>query len=317
MLFVAACSLPTPGPAPTLRVSSEAAEPFAAGGMSVTPTSSPGRTAVAAPVSAAKPCAGAPPPAQWQHVIWIWFENKASASVVGSSSAPYLTGLARQCASANDYHGVAHPSLPNYLAATSGSTQGVTDDAGPSAHPLAGASLFSQVSAAGLEWRAYNEAMPAPCALDPSGTYAVKHNPAAYYTQLRAECRRWDVGLDQLSSDLATDRLPAFSFITPNLCNDMHDCPVATGDSWLRAMLPALLGSAAFARGDTAVFVTWDEDDGSHDNRVPLLVIAPSVAPATSITARLDHYSLLRTTEQMLGLAPLGNAASAKGIPGL
>lgn len=318
--LLAACGGPAPAPESPEPSSSTSAgttsgsptNPAAPSAAGATPTS-----ASAVPVTAVHPCVAAPPPTQWQHVIWIWFENKASASVVGSSSAPYLTGLARQCASANDYHGVSHPSLPNYLAATSGSTQGVTDDAGPSVHPLAGPSLFSQVSAAGLEWRAYNEAMPTPCAAESSGTYAVKHNPAAYYTDLRAECRRWDVGLEQLTADLSSDRLPAFAFVTPNLCNDMHDCPVATGDAWLRGMLPALLGSTAYRRGDTAIFVTWDEDDGSHDNRVPLLVIAPSVAPATSITAKLDHYGLLRTTEAMLGLAPLGDAASATAIPGL
>lgn len=319
--LLAACGASAPAPGvPTSAATS-------AGPTSGGPTSPGAPTAPAAgaatagvatvPVTAAHPCVGAPAPAAWRHVIWIWFENKASSSVVGSSSAPYLTGLAAACASATDYHGVAHPSLPNYLAATSGSTHGVTDDAGPSTHPLPGSSLFSQVSAAGLPWRAYVEGMPAPCSSASAGGYAVKHNPAAYYTDLRADCRRWDVGLEALSADLATGDLPAFAFVTPNLCHDMHDCPVAAGDAWLSGMLPALLGSAAYARGDTAVFVTWDEDDGSHTNTVPLLVIAPSLVPGTTIGRRLDHYALLRTTERMLGLPPLGNAASAAVIPGL
>jgi hypothetical protein len=296
----AATSVPT-APAATAQT---AAVPAAG-----TPTTAGGITSA----TATRPCVGAPAPAAWRHVIWIWFENKPATSVVGSSSAPYISGLAAECASATDYHGITHPSLPNYVAATSGSTHGITDDAGPAAHPLSGESLFSQVAAAGAQWRAYNESMPGPCAPVSAGTYAVKHNPAAYYTSIRSDCTRWDVGLDRLSPD----SLPAFSFVTPNLCHDMHDCSVATGDRWLSGMLPTLLGSAAFRRGDTAIFVTWDEDDGSHSNLVPLLVIAPSVTPGSTIGQRLDHHALLRTTEQMLGLPPLGAAASAAAIPGL
>lgn len=246
-------------------------------------------------------------------MVWIWFENKAVTDVIGSSSAPYLAGLSHQCASATDYHGISHPSLPNYLAATSGSTHGVTDDGGPAVHPLPGPSLFSQVVAAGAQWRAYNESMPSPCQASSARLYAPAANPAVFYTSLRADCLHWDVGLDQLNPD----SLPAFTFITPNFCHDMHDCSVAIGDRWLSATLPELLDSRSYASGDTAIFVTWDEDDGSKANKVPLLVIAPSVAPGSRFGQRLDHYSLLRTTEQMLGLPPLGAAASAPSIPGV
>ena len=316
VLLVAACSSPAPTPVGTLGTASGAANPFAVQG-GATPSSSPTPTVVVAPVTTAHPCVGAPNPTRWNHVIWIWMENKPATAVVGSPSAPYITGLAGACASATDYHGVAHPSLPNYLAATSGSVHGVTDDGPPSAHPLSGESVFGQVAAAGLQWRAYNESMPTACAQASAGTYAAKHNPAVYYTAISTECQMFDVGIDQLSTDIAADSLPSFAFVTPNLCNDMHDCPIATGDAWLKGMLPTLLGSAAYKRGDTAIFVVWDEDDGSHNNRVPLLVIAPPVKPGTSIATRLDHYGLLRTTEGMLGLAPLGNAASATRIPGL
>lgn len=310
--LVAGCGAPAPGPdVPTERSTPGAAAPLPGG-----PSSAPGAATGGLPtVTAARPCVGAPAPARWRHVVWIWFENKASA--LGSSAAPYLSGLAAACASAADDHGVTHPSLPNYLAATSGSTHGVTDDAGPAAHPLAGPSLFSQVADAGLAWRAYDESMPTPCATTSRGRYAVKHNPAVYYTAVRADCARWDVGLDQLSADLASDRMPAFAFVTPDLCHDMHDCSVAAGDAWLRGMLPTLLASPAYRRGDTAVFITWDEDEGSAANRVPLLVVAPSVAPGTTIAGRLDHYALLRTTEHMLGLPPLGNAAAAPLVDGL
>src|SRR5437868_4291496 len=157
-----------------------------AAGAAVAPAATPGRA----------PCGWkATPPALWSHVIWIWMENKSYDQVIGTGKARYLTELARQCGIATNYSAVSHPSLPNYLAATSGSTWGIADDGGPAAHPLAQPSIFNQVSAAGLSWRSYEESMPSNCALASSGLYAVKHNPAAYYTRIRGECRRWDIPL--------------------------------------------------------------------------------------------------------------------------
>ena len=316
-LLLAGCSAPPTSPSPSATV----VDPGSATGTVVpsapAPTASPTAGVATTSATAARPCVGAPAPTTWRHVIWIWFENKPASGVLGSPQAPYLDGLATGCASASDYHGVTHPSLPNYLAATSGSTHGVADDGPPSAHPLAGPSLFSQVADSGRQWRSYEEAMPSPCALASAGRYAVKHNPAAYFTAIRRDCARWDVGLDQLSTDLAAHQLPAFALVTPDLCHDMHDCSVATGDAWLRDTLPALLASPEYADGSTAVLITWDEADGGLGNQVPLLVVAPSITPGTTIAGRLDHYALLHTTEQMLGLPPLGAAAGAPTIPGL
>jgi len=264
------------------------------------------------------PCTGAAAPTTYDHVLWIWFENKAP--VVGSSSAPYFTSLSRQCGLATNYHGVTHPSLPNYLAATGGSTFGVTDDNPPSSHPISAASIFSQVKSAGKQWRSYEESMPSNCALTSSGTYAVKHNPAAYYTGIRTDCASWDVPMGTTSSGaflnaLNGNTLPAFSFITPNLCNDMHDCSVATGDTWLSTWMPKILASSAYAAGRTAVVVTFDEDDSLHGNLVSTIVVAPSVPAGTTNGTLFNHYSLLRTTEEMLGLpTTLGNAATATSM---
>jgi phosphatidylinositol-3-phosphatase len=250
-------------------------------------------------------------------VVWIWFENKAP--VVGSSAAPTFTSLAAACGLATDYHAITHPSLPNYLAATGGSTFGVSDDNPPSSHPIGAASIFSQVRSAGREWRSYQESMPAPCALSDAGTYAVRHNPAAYFTGIRTDCASWDVPMGSTSSgafesDLANDRLPAFTFVTPNLCNDMHDCSVSTGDGWLKAWLPRIVSSPAYGRGRTAVIVTFDEDDRTAGNLVSTIVVAPSVPAATVSGQAFDHYSLLRTTEEMLGLGQIANAATAASM---
>ena len=259
----------------------------------------------------------ATPPRSVDHVIWIWMENKPYDAVIGSPSAPFENQLAAACGLATNYHGVTHPSLPNYIAATSGSTQGIADDDPPSSHPLDVASIYSQVKAAGKTWRDYAESAPGNCPLTSSGPYAVKHDPAPYYTGIRSDCAAWDVPMGTTASgnfltDLTSGTLPAFSFVTPDLCNDTHDCPVATGDAWLQSWFAKILASPTYLAGRTVVFVTWDEDDGSASNRVPLIVVSPSTPAGTRSGTSFDHYSLLKTTEQLLGITTfLGHAGDA------
>ena len=281
---------------------------------SVTAPVSPSRpvTSLADTPSAAGPCRGTPTP-HYRHVVWVWMENKGSGAIIGSRDAPFENRLARECGRAASYHGITHPSLPNYLAATGGSTFGVTDDAPPSDHPISGQSLFGQVEAAGLTWRAYEESMPSPCQLSQSGRYAVRHNPAAYFTDLRAACRLNDVGFDAFNRDIASGALPSFAFVTPDLCSDTHDCPVSTGDAWLRTWLTRVLAGPNYLAGDTVLILTWDEAEGGGTT-VPTMVVAPSVRPGTVVNQNLNHYSILRTTEDLLGLAPLRKAASASSM---
>jgi len=300
----------------TVTVDNDSAKPTptptASTPTSPTPTSSPSSSSPTPSPTSSGPTASAPcgrtasAPATYAHVVWIVFENHSYSEVIGSSAAPYLNHLADACGSASDMHAETHPSLPNYIAMTSGSTQGITDDNGPAAHPLGSASIFSVAG----DWRSLEESMPAPCSATDSGRYAVKHNPAVYYTQLGATCPARDVPL-QSTPDVSA----AFTFITPDLCDDMHDCDVATGDRWLSGVLPAILASPEYAAGRTAIFVTWDEDDRSTDNHIATLVIAPSVHPGTTSATSFNHYSMLRTTEEMLGLSPLlGAAASATSM---
>jgi len=257
------------------------------------------------------------PPARVDHVIWIWMENKAYSDVIGSSSAPYENQLAGACGLATNYHGVTHPSLPNYIAATSGGTQGITDDNPPSSHPLAVASIYSQVKAVGKTWRDYEESAPGNCPLATSGRYAVKHDPAPYYTGIRTDCALWDVPMGTTSSgnfltDLTNGALPSFAFVTPNLCNDTHDCPVATGDAWLESWFAKILASPNYLAGKTVVLLTWDEDDGSASNHIPTIVVGPSTPAGTVSGTAFDHYALLKTAEQLLGITTfLGHAGDA------
>jgi phosphatidylinositol-3-phosphatase len=236
----------------------------------------------------------------------VIFENHDSDSVLGSGNAPYINRLAGLCASATAYRGVAHPSLPNYIAMTSGSTHGIEDDEAPSAHPVDGPSLFSQVQ----NWRALQEGMTQPCQRGNTGRYAVKHNPAAYYTGLAGECAARDTAL-AAPPDLSA----RFTFITPDLCHDMHDCGVRAGDEWLAGWLPGVLAGPQYRAGKTAVFVTFDEDEGHNDQLVPFIAVAPSVGAGSVAGADFDHYAMLRTTQEMLGLSPyLGAAATAASM---
>jgi hypothetical protein len=251
-------------------------------------------------------------PARYKHVVWIVMENKSYSDVIGSPTAPYINRLAKACGVATNFYAESSPSLPNYIAMTSGSTQGITDDEGPSAHRLRVPSIFSQLEG---DWRALQESMPARCAHSDSGVYAVRHNPAVYYTNISRQCVNRDIPLSYPLNLSAR-----FTFVTPNICNDMHACPTAAdrttqirkGDTWLSRFLPKIFASRQYRSGSTAVFLTWDEDHGGH---IPTLVIAPSTSPGTTSNTKFNHYSLLRTTEQMLGIKTyLGSASSARSM---
>ncbi len=245
-------------------------------------------------------------------------ENHQRDQVIGDREAPFESALARECGTAAHYSAVGSPSLPNYLAATSGSTQGVHDDGSPNKHPVDADNLFRQVRAGGGTARTYAEAMPAPCALQSSGRYAVKHNPAAYYVGAddRHTCTADDVPLGTLDTgplvqDLAAGTLPTFAFVVPDLCHDTHDCSVADGDRWLAAWVGMLVADPTYRDGSTALFVVWDEP-----TPMPFLAIAPAVHQGATVSEPVDHYSLLRTTEELLGIDTyLGAANRASSIP--
>lgn len=245
------------------------------------------------------------PPRVYSHVVVVVLENHSYGQIAGSS--PYLNGLARMCGLAANYEAVSHPSLPNYLALTSGSTDGISSDC--TGCSTSARSIFEQLSG---EWRSYEESMPTVGYRGAaSGEYAKKHNPAAYYTRIAGAYARDDLPVGSLSSgplidDLRRSTLRRLSLIVPNLCNDEHDCPVEAGDAWLREWMPRILASRAYNRG-TAVFITYDE--GSLlDNRVYTVVVSPSTPAGTVVRTSFSHYSLLKTVQSLLGLPCLAHA---------
>ena len=276
--------------------------------------------------AAAGPCGTTATAPAYQHVIWIWMENHSLGDIIGNTEqAPYFNSLASECGLATNYHNITHPSAPNYLAATSGVSMGSLPifsyfDCNESiVCNMAGSQgIFGQ----GETVKSYEESMPSNCDRSNSGEYAARHNPEVYYTSL-SNCAADDVPYTQLATDLAGNTLPAFSFITPNLIDDMHDGTIAQGDSWLAANLPAILSSSEYTSGSTAVFITFDEGSGGTIGEncaantsdtscvVPTFVISPSTPAGARSGTLFSHYSLLATTEALLGLPKLGQAASA------
>jgi hypothetical protein len=267
-------------------------------------------TSSAAPSSAASGGAatsgGLPKP---DHVVVVVFENKDTGHVVGAADAPYLTGLAGSGATFTDAHGVAHPSQPNYLALFSGSTHGVTSDACPQSFP--GGNLAAQLQEAGRTFVGYSEDLPqAGYKGCQTAGYARKHNPWADYPALPTSVNQ---PYSAFPADLST--LPTVSFVVPNLCDDMHDCSVGQGDAWARTHLAAYV---AWARThDSLLVVTFDEDEGTSANHIATFLVGPMVRAGATSDQRIDHYSVLRTLEDMYRLPPLGQAATAAPITGV
>ncbi len=283
VLVIASCGPPSSAPLP------ETASPA---------TSATGPAAIGAP--SASPAAPSPGPATPRHVFVVVMENRTLAQALNGG---YLADLADRSVLATNYHSVATPSLPNYLALTSGETFGIRDDR---YHALPAVGIGQQLTSAGVPWRAYIEGLTEGC-LDSPYPYAVQHNPFAYYG---GECPKNVVSLDQLAADLR-GTTPRFVWITPDLCHDGHDCATADADAWLAATVPMILASQAW-RDDGVLFIVWDEGSGG-DDRIPLVVIAPKVA-ARRVTDPLDHYSLLATVEDVLGVPRLGGAVGARSL---
>lgn len=277
-------------------------------------------------------------PTVLKHLIVVMEENQNFGKVNGNAAAPYLSSLATRCGQATNYADNCFTdnllSLPHYLALTSGSncdvgldsggTACIRDDNDASSHQLSVPSIFDQVAS----WKSYQEGMDAACAQDSSGRYACKHNPAAYYGAL-ATCSSDDVGISSITcstgskmtacstptntftSDLTDDTLPAFSFLTPDLDNDMHDGTVTQADNWLYTYLPLVFASPAYLRGEVAVLVLWDEQSTStFGGATPNVFISPYITAGTSSAMQMNHFSVLRAMEKALGIGTYLGCAS-------
>jgi phosphatidylinositol-3-phosphatase len=240
--------------------------------------------------------------AGYRHVVVIMDENKSFADIIGPRGsaarrhAPFLNHLARTCGLATNYRGITHPSHPNYMAITGGI---------PAIGSSEGPNIFRQVRRSGETWRVYNPSMPHRCQRTAAYPYKPGHNPGIAWLRIAEDCQRWDVNGRVLARDIAHHALPAYAFIAPDQCHNMHaSCNPRKGT--VRA-------------GRTAIFITWDE--GSHGQspdklgenclapihrhdqtcHVATLVLSAHVRPGTRSHQSFSHYSLLHTAERLLG----------------
>jgi acid phosphatase len=244
----------------------------------------------------------------YDHVVVVILENKKRSQIVASNG--YIKRLGDQGAELTKSRAVTHPSQPNYIALFSGSTQGITDDSCPNA--LRGRQLAQQLTRHGHSFRAYSEGLPEAGSLvcsSPTGKYRRKHAPWVNFSSFNQTEHQ---PFSQFPADF--ESLPTVSFVVPDMCHDMHDCSIATGDRWMKENLDSY---AQWAKTHNSLLVvTFDEDDDTSVNRIYTALIGAQVVPG-NYGQVVDHYSVLRTLEDMYGLAPLGLAAQAEPITGI
>jgi len=278
--------------------SSEATDPATRPSLAITTGAAPTPTALPA----------------FSRVFIIMMENKEFADVIGSANAPYINSLASQYGLATSYTGVTHPSLPNYMALTGGFTFFTTDCI---TCRTSARHVVDQLVDSGRTWKAYMDSMPTACSTTDTSLYVQKHNPFAHYTDVVANttrCVHHVVPFTQFSTDLAAGTLANFVWITPDMCHDMHNCPVSTGDQWLSQVVPSILASPTF--NNAVLFLLWDEGTTTTGGggRIPALVVSAFTPPGLRVSRPMNHYDTLRTIEDAWKLPPLGNAASATAL---
>jgi hypothetical protein len=244
------------------------------------------------------------------NIVVIVMENKEYNQIIGSSQAPYINTLANQYTLLTQYYAILHPSMPNYLTFTGGSNFGRKENCTNCF--VDAANLGDQLENAGLSWKTYQESMPSPCFLGDAYPYAQKHNGFIYYRNIKdnaTRCRAHVVPYSQFSIDMNSGNLPKFSLITPNMCNDMHDCPISTGDGWLAREVPPILSHLGT---NGILIVTFDEGTTNagcctlaKGGRIVTIIAGPGARLRTRINTPVDHYSLLRLIEDNWSLPHL------------
>jgi phospholipase C len=347
-------------------------------------------TAVAASVALAAMASNSKPTPRdlavprYAHIFVIIEENKDYGQVIGSRDAPTITRLAHEYGNATDFYAETHPSEPNYVALIGGYTYGIRDDDGyfckphdasplcPNSdkpgyvdHTIDAPNLATQLQSAGLTWKNYNESLPKPGSLavvatDPHArdvpatleVYASKHSGFINFTSVQRDLHRAQhiVGFSQLYADLKSGKVPNFSLIIPNLCDEMHgagepgtpeDCQynqlgklIWRGDQNIASITQRIMASPVWhARSNAAIVITFDEDGHFPDldytgccgndpndpaNRggghIPTVVITNHGPRHVADGTAYSHYSLLRTIEDAFGIHTYLRRANAPGV---
>ena len=258
---------------------------------------------------------GGGPVPSLSHVVVVVEENTDYGSVIGSSSMPYLNGLANQYALATQYYANTHPSIGNYFVMTTG--QIITNDDGFGG-TVSQDNIVRRLVAGGKTWKSYAEGLPSPGFMGgSSGQYARKHNPLSFFSDVTGSATQQQnlVPFSQFASDLASGNLPSYAFVVPDLCNDAHDCSLGTADAWLRTNIDPLVQSSAFQ--NSLLIVVFDESGGDDSNgggRVACVLAGGKVKRGFQSTTQYQHQSLLRLAAEALGVTPPSAAASAPSM---
>jgi acid phosphatase len=265
-----------------------------------------------------------PPPAasvRFGHVFIVVEENANFGNVIANPALPYLNGLANQYGLATNYFANAHPSIPNYFELTTGQILTLIDASTPHTFPVSSDNVVRELLAAGKSWKSYAEDLPsAGYTGGDTGRYAVRHNPLAYFTDVQNDTKQVQnlVPFSQFAADLSAAKLPDYSFIVPNLCNDAHDCPLGTADTWLKTNIDPLIQSPQFQK-DGLLIVVFDEADTldftSGGGHVAAVIVSPLAKRGYKSIAFYQHESALRLSLEGLGVTKLpGDAATAPAM---
>lgn len=245
----------------------------------------------------------------FEYVFTIVEENEGNSVIIGNPDAPYINELARKYSLGTNYHAVTHPSLPNYIAMTSGITDKIQGNCNPPSNScqVDTTNITDLLEEKGISWKSYFESMPKPCDTTIDKLYNVQHNPFVYYPSIYKDKFRCDhhiVPYKNLEGDLSlTDTTPRYAFIVPNMCNDMHDCGVSQGDKWLSQEVPKILGSPAFINKRSILIITWDESEiNAAKNKVPIIFIGQGVKRENEFNEYFDHFSYLKTLSDIFNV---------------
>jgi hypothetical protein len=263
-------------------------------------------------------------------VITIVLENHDYNEIIGSANAPYINSLLPHAALATNYKDTNHPSLPNYLHLISGADQypGFLD-VGPTQFPYfpaAQPNLATQLEAANIPWRSYQEDIPSPCSLTDAGHWAAKHDPFLYFTDQQSDTARCAATNVDYATNFATDLAAGtyrYMWITPNLIHDGHDPstdPVAAlvaCDQWMATEVPKILASDAYQHG-AILMITWDEAEGRNGDsidQIPMIVMSNAMPhPGSQVATAFTHSSYLATIEDLFGLPRLATVTAAPSL---
>lgn len=268
-------------------------------------------------------------------VFLIVMENHNWSDIAGNPAAPYINStLLPMSSHSSAYYnppGI-HPSEPNYLWLEAGTNFGILDDGPPSTnHQSTSLHLVTLLQQAHISWKSYQEGIDGTvCPLATAGRYGVKHNPFVFFDDVTATnnpqssfCIAHERPYSELATDVQNNTIARYNFITPDICNDMHDScapsynPVQQGDSWLAQQIPLILASSAYQHGGV-IFITWDEGEGG-DGPIGLIALSSyAKGKGYANTIHYTHSSTLRTLEELFGVTPLlGDAANATDLSDL